>query len=98
MSLKADPTRTTAQNNLIEKAKAKCEENQAGNHKRAWLESTPPDSYQDPQYRVRLFVLQGSSPKGYVLSTPNWIKAFSCWGDLYRTYSVEHERQKLMRG
>ena len=35
---------------------------------REWLESEPPDSYGDEQYRVRLWVLEGSPPKGYVLA------------------------------
>ncbi|MCK9616157.1 MAG: hypothetical protein M0R48_11815 [Candidatus Omnitrophica bacterium] len=53
----------------IEKAKRKVEQayhTEPG--QRAWLESSPLDSYEDESYRVKLFVLEGSPCKGYVLA------------------------------
>lgn len=35
---------------------------------RQWLEAEPPCSYGNRSYRVRLFVLEGSPPKGYILA------------------------------
>jgi len=65
---------------LIEKAKRLAEEwygCSAG--KRQWLEAEPPHSYGDPSYRVRLFVLEGSPPKGYILADYSYrlVKVFS---------------------
>lgn len=34
---------------------------------RRWLQAEPPHSYGDEQYRVCLWVLEGSPAKGYVL-------------------------------
>jgi hypothetical protein len=36
---------------------------------RRWLESQPPHSYSSSDYRVRLYVLEGSPPKGYVVAS-----------------------------
>lgn len=38
---------------------------------RTWLEGKIPDSYNDPEYKVSLFVLAGSPPRGYVLADYN---------------------------
>ena len=38
------------------------------NGNRRWLEAEPPHSYGDELYRVRLWVLEGSPAKGYVLA------------------------------
>lgn len=56
-------------NPAIEKAKRKVE--QAYHTKpgqRAWLESNPIDSYEDESFRVKIFVLEGSPCKGYVVA------------------------------
>ena len=34
---------------------------------RPWLEAEPPYSYDNPEYKVKLLVLEGSPPKGYIL-------------------------------
>lgn len=63
----------------IEKAKTKVIRACGGNLSvRNWLEATPDNSYDDPEYQVTLFVLSGSPPKGYVLADYNSgiVKAF----------------------
>ncbi len=35
---------------------------------RRWLEAEPPYSYGDEKYKVQLFILEGSPPKGFVLA------------------------------
>jgi len=52
---------------LIERAK-KIVESWDGNHARLWLCANPDDSYDDSRYRVVLYVLEGSPPRGYVLA------------------------------
>ena len=51
---------------FIEKAKKLVERGEKV--EREWLEAEPPNSYSSSDYRVRLFVLEGSPPKGYVLA------------------------------
>ena len=58
---------------LIEKAKQRVSETYGGGIEREWLECSPKTSYGRSDYKVSLFVLQGSPPKGYVL-------ADSCYG------------------
>ena len=55
---------------LIAKAKNHVRKSFAGDldGTREWLEAEPPHSYGDEQDRVRLWVLEGSPPKGYVLA------------------------------
>lgn len=56
-------------NSAIEKAKRKVEQAYGTvPGTREWLESSPIDSYEDDSYRVKLFVLEGSPCKGYVLA------------------------------
>jgi hypothetical protein len=45
---------------------------------REWLEATPANSYEDSGYKVSLFVLSGSPPKGYVIAdySSGLVKAF----------------------
>jgi hypothetical protein len=64
---------------LIKKAKDCVEKRWPGVEERPWLEAEPPDSYKDPFWRVRLFVLQGSPPKGFVLANygTHTVKAFN---------------------
>jgi hypothetical protein len=38
-----------------------------GGEKREWLEASPPDSYGSKEYRVTVFALCGSPPKGTIL-------------------------------
>ena len=64
---------------LIEKAKRCVEKHYgAGRYKRPWLDAEPPHSYGNALYRVRLFVLAGSPPKGFVLANygTGTVKAF----------------------
>jgi len=56
-------------NAAIDKAKRKVEEayhTKPG--QRAWLESNPLDSYESDAFRVKIFVLEGSPCKGYVVA------------------------------
>ena len=45
---------------------------------REWLECSPAPSYNNPEYKVSLFVLSGSPPKGYVIADyqSGLVKAF----------------------
>jgi hypothetical protein len=38
-----------------------------GGIKRSWLEAHPTDSYNNPNYRVAVYALEGSPPKGVIL-------------------------------
>jgi hypothetical protein len=38
---------------------------------RPWVMVSPPDSYNDPAYKIELYVWQGSSPKGYIVALYN---------------------------
>ena len=52
---------------VIEKAKL-CVEKDYGGSKRKWFEAEPPYSYSDPRYKVKLFIYEGSPPKGYIIA------------------------------
>ena len=68
-SLNWNERKTLKMNSAIEKAKRKVEQAyHTEQGQRAWLESSPLDSYEDELYRVKLFVLEGSPCKGYVLA------------------------------
>ena len=57
--------------NLMEKAIKKAKkysEQNGGNEGRRWLEATPEYSYNDDRYMVKIFVLEGSPPKGYIVA------------------------------
>jgi hypothetical protein len=46
---------------------------------RRWLEATPDHSYRDERYRVTIYVLEGSPPRGYVIASwgANRVKAYA---------------------
>ena len=50
---------------------------------RKWIFGNPPDSYGDPEYRVAVYVLEGSPPRGTVLAdyAHGIVK---CWSASYR--------------
>lgn len=52
---------------VIEKAKRYSEEH-GGSEERRWLEATPEYSYGDERYMVKIFVQEGSPPKGYIVT------------------------------
>ena len=52
---------------LIEKAKRRVELTYGG-VKRKWLVAKPENSYDSNMYSVKLLVLEGSPPKGYILA------------------------------
>ena len=55
---------------LIKKEKKVAIEINEGDHReRKWLEATPLDSYGDPEYRVRFFILEGLPPRAYVIAS-----------------------------
>jgi len=56
-------------NSAIDKAKRKVEKAyHTEQGQRAWLESSPVDSYGTDSFRIKLFVLEGSPCKGYVVA------------------------------
>jgi len=57
-------------NELIERAKIAVIKKDCGATTtiRRWLESWGPDSYDDKNYRIKLFVLEGSPARGYVIA------------------------------
>lgn len=58
---------------------------------RPWAESSvTPDSYDDPTYRVRIFVWLGSPPKGYVVATPIAILAIAGGLHKTKTFAPQH--------
>ena len=60
-----------AMEKAIEKAKervCKAYDGREYSRQRKWLEATPEDSYDDDSYIVKVFVLAGSPPKGYILA------------------------------
>jgi len=81
---------------LIEKAKRRVilAYERSAHTDRPWLEASPPDSYSSPNYRVKVFVLEGSPPKGMVLANygGHVAIAFDCHGRqlyTYRDFGVE---------
>ena len=65
----------------IEKAKRKVEQAyHCSPSQRAWIESNPLDSYEDDTFRVKLFVLEGSPCKGYIIADYGrmYVTPFSC--------------------
>ena len=68
-------------NAAIEKAKRKVEQAyHCSPGQRTWLESNPLDSYGCDSFRVKLFVLEGSPCKGYVIADYGrmFVTPFSC--------------------
>jgi hypothetical protein len=57
--------------------------------KRRWL-TAELDSYDDPAYRIQIFVLEGSPAKGYVIADygRGVVKAFDAWHKCLYTYRV----------
>ena len=80
---------------LIEKAKEKVEKDYDphGLCKRQWLEATPPNSYRSKEYKVTVFVLEGSPPKGYIIVDYCYgiVKAFTVRLQPLYTYKVENK-------
>jgi hypothetical protein len=76
--------------NLIEHAKHRVEQ-EFGGVKRDWLEAEPRHSYSSGGYKVKVFVLEGSPPKGYILVDFCWgiVKAFGVRMRLLHTYTVK---------
>ena len=56
---------------------------------RKWLEASPPDSYQDSDYRVTVFVREGSPQKGMVIADygRGVVMAFDAWDNLLFKWS-----------
>ena len=57
---------------------------------RRWLTASTIDSYNDPNYRIELFVLEGSPAKGYVVADwGNRTLRIQCFdlSKLYRSFS-----------
>ena len=52
-------------------------------YNRKWIVGNPPDSYGDPEYRVAVYVLEGSPPRGTVLAD-YWHGVVKCWSASYR--------------
>ncbi len=54
---------------------------------RQWLQASV-DSYDNSEYRVELFVLEGSPAKGLVIVNwgARWIKAIDLWGNQLYTW------------
>ena len=79
---------------LIEKAKRKAEKayDPQEKHKREWLEAEPPHSYRSKGYKVKVFVLEGSPPKGYILADYCYgiVKAFGVRMHPLYTYTIEN--------
>ena len=77
---------------LINKAKEWIRESgESGTVERDWLEAEPPLSYDDNQYRVKLLVLEGSPPYGYILADYNEgiCKAFKVHFYSSRTFKLK---------
>jgi len=74
---------------VIEKAKRKIEESYGG-MKRQWLK-TKIDSYENPLYRIELYVYEGSPPKGYIVVNygRGLVHAFNAWGEKIYTYKTK---------
>jgi hypothetical protein len=50
---------------------------------REWLVSpSPPDAYKSAQYHVETFVLQGSPPRGYVITGDGFAVSLDSQGDV----------------
>ncbi|OFV66809.1 MAG: hypothetical protein SBU_000102 [Candidatus Syntrophoarchaeum butanivorans] len=81
---------------LIEKAKRVVVRRYEGKDEtsRAWLRASPPDSYEEDNYRVELWVLEGSPPKGYVLASHGigQVKAFDWSLRCIKTYDASEVR------
>jgi hypothetical protein len=63
--------------------------NNPGTEPRPWLEASPPDSYESPSWRVTVFVLMGSPPKGIILlnHSHHLMRGFDgCFKEKYRYY------------
>ena len=85
----------------IRRAKQKCEENydpQPNSFsflflgpppERNWLEASPPDSNQRSEYRVTIYVREGSPPKGMVIADYGHgvVMAFDAWDNLLFKWS-----------
>lgn len=48
---------------------------------RPWLEASPSDSYDDENYRITVYVLSGSPPKGIILYSQahRKVMGFNCY-------------------
>ena len=75
---------------IIEKAKLRVENSYRGS-KRKWFEAELPYSYSDPKYKVKLFVYEGSPPKGYVIADYSLgiIKAFGLFMKPLYTWTLQ---------
>ena len=71
---------------LVEFLKEKIAEDYGGNP-RPWLEMVGKSSYEDIEYKTRLFVLEGSPPKSYVIQTPTFIHGLDVRGKIQ--YRIE---------
>lgn len=76
----------------IEKAKERVMA-KYNDYTRTWLEGKIPHSYNDPEYKVALFVLAGSPPRGYVLADyySGIVIAFSFALDRLHTYHAYNQ-------
>ena len=81
----------------IESAKAAVVKSYEGNRPtgRKWLKAHV-DSYKNKDYRIELFVLEGSPAKGFVIADygHNCAMAFNAWGRKIRTF-VPIEQQTV---
>ena len=73
---------------LVRKAKKRVEGRTSEGRK--WLEASPENSYDSEDYKVKVFVLEGSPPKGYVLADYCYgiVKAFGIRMQPLHTYRV----------
>jgi len=75
---------------LIDKAKEKIEQNYGEQPDRRWLEAHA-DSYENPNYRIQIFVWEGSNAKGYLVINHGTgrIRAYGVNDNLLWTYNFK---------
>jgi hypothetical protein len=62
---------------------------------RKWLECSPPDSYSESEYKIRVFVLEGSPPRGIVVANYGVRKVKAFDSDMYQIKFGEKSIEEL---